>query len=35
VLAPRRTEAQEGSFEPGQEGWAMWTPDAALILSND
>lgn len=35
VLAPRRTEAQEGSFEPGQEAWAMWTPDAALILSKD
>jgi len=35
VLAPRRTEAVDGSFEPGQEGWALWPPGAALILSND
>ena len=35
VLVPRQSEAVEGSFERGEQGWAMWTPGAALILRND
>ena len=35
VLVPRQSEALEGGFEPGQEGWAMWTKNAALVLRKD
>ncbi len=34
VLVPRQTETVEGSFETGEEGWATWTPGAALILAH-
>jgi spermidine/putrescine transport system ATP-binding protein len=35
VLVPRQSEALEGGFEPGQEGWATWTKNAALVLRKD
>ncbi|WP_395541473.1 ABC transporter ATP-binding protein [Neotabrizicola sp. sgz301269] len=35
VLASRQVEAGEGTFEPGETGYASWRDGAALILSND
>ena len=35
VLVPRQSEAVEGGFERGEEGWATWASGAALILRND
>ena len=35
VLVSRQSEAQEGSFDPGDTGFTRWATDTALILSND
>ena len=35
VLVSRQTEATLGAFDPGQDAFADWTPEAALILNND
>ena len=35
ILVSRQAEAVQGGFAPGDTGHAAWTPDAALILSND
>ena len=35
VLVSRQSEAAGGSFEPGNMAFADWTPETALILTND
>ncbi len=35
VLVSRQAEAVEGAFAPGDEAYAQWTPESALILMND
>ncbi len=35
VLVPRRGEARETDFEPGETAHASWAKDAGLVLENE
>ncbi|MGV8984859.1 MAG: ABC transporter ATP-binding protein [Cypionkella sp.] len=35
VLVSRQAESTEGAFDPGDEAYVRWAPDAALILDQD